>query len=576
MNILKVTTTSKSSLQALPPVGRRGNSARANRNGNCLRPWLMCALALCMALVTAGLVTTAAPVQAADPTLEITPVQGIVGSAVLIRLSNCTGMSSAWVAFVPISGTSISTVTTTYSIDSVSYSGSGEFTLGLTPAGSYKFCLNSNCDNATYFKNFTVLPSVIANQTGGLVGDVVDVWGNGFSASKPVSIFLDDVKMTTSDTDSFGSFPTAKFTFPPSKSGKHIIKVKDSETKFVDLVYTINPRVMLNPVSGCVGDTIQISGAGFPAVANVILSYDGADLVTVPTDARGSVLTSLKIPPCGDALHKIKLTDGLNPVISDLTVVPALTINQSTGWVGQSVTLNGSGFRKGNALLATYDSVNLSGSTVAQDGSFVYTFKVPKSQAGPHNINITDGISNRTATFIMESTPPPAPGLVAPAEGTRFTKDARFLWEGVTDPSGVTYSIEVADDSRFSKPVISQANLVQTYLDVQDSSKTLPSKSDGYYWRVKAIDGASNVGGWSVTGSFYKGVTIESVMSDMPAWTKFALIGVGMILFAFMVIFIRKNIMRVRYSDEEEAEEYPDDEYGGELESGNKSKGYLN
>jgi hypothetical protein len=66
-------------------------------------------------------------------------------------------------------------------------------------------------------------------------------------------------------------------------------------------------------------------------------------------------------------------------------------------------------------------------------------------------------------------------------------------------------------------------------------------------------------------------------MADMPSWTKFALIGVGLILFAFMVIFIRRNIMKVRYSDEEEEDTgYSDDEYGGELESGNKSKGYLN
>jgi len=578
MNIMKVTSVinkiTKSSLRMLLHRGHQDNSSGVNSNRSCIRPWMICSLVLCMSLVAAGLVTTAAPVQAADPTIEIVPVQGIVGSSVLIRILNCPG-SAAWVAFLPLSSAAIPTVTTSYPIDSLG-SGSGEFTIGLTPAGSYKFCLNSNCDNATYYKSFTVIPSVIANQTGGLVGDVVEVWGNGFSASKPVSIFLDDVKMTTSDTDSFGSFPTAKFTFPPAKFGKHIIKVKDSETKYVDLVYNINPRVMLNPVTGCVGDTIQISGAGFPAVANVIISYDGTDIATFPTDALGNVLTTLKVPPCGDALHKIKVTDGLNPVIRNITVVPAMTINQNTGYVGMSVTLNGSGFRNSNALLATYDNINLSGSTVALDGSFTYTFKIPKSTAGPHNINVTDGVSNRTASFTVESTPPPTPGLVAPAEGTRFTKDARFLWEGVTDPSGVTYVIEVADDARFSRPIISQSNLVQTYLDVPDSAKTLPSKSDGYYWRVKAIDGASNVGVWSVTGLFYKGITMESVMSDMPAWTKFALIGIGLILFTFMVLFIRKNIMRVRYSDEEDVDEYPDNEYDGELEAGNRSKGYLN
>jgi hypothetical protein len=583
MNVMKVTAEiykmSKSSLQALLHTGHTDISSQVNRNKNCIGPWMISALVLCIALIAAGFTATAAPAQAADPLpkIDISPVEGIVGSTILVRASYCVKNTSVWVTFTPPSGVTGSTFTVTIKTDDNGF-GSAELTVGLTPAGNYQI---SATDGGTVtptpnIKFFIVNPSVTLSQSGGLVGDTVEVWGNGFTPKKPIVILLDDVKVTTSETDDTGAFPNAKFVFPPSASGKHAILVKDYVTKPVTATYTINPRIMLNPVSGCVGDTIQISGAGFPAVANVILSFEGADIATVPTDARGSVLTTFKIPPCGDALHKIKLTDGLNPVISNITVVPAMTINQNTGYVGQSVTLNGSGFRSGNALLGTYDTINLSGSTVGQDGSFAYTFKIPKSTAGPHNINITDGVNNRSAAFTMESTPPPAPGLAAPSEGARFTKDARFVWETVTDPSGVTYTIEIADDTRFTQPVISQANLVQTYLDVPDSAKTLPGKSDGYYWRVKATDGASNVGPWSVIGSFYKGVTVESVMSDMPAWTKFALVGVGLILFVFMVIFIRRNIMRVRYSDEEEADEYSDDEYGGELEAGNKSKGYLN
>jgi len=270
------------------------------------------------------------------------------------------------------------------------------------------------------------------------------------------------------------------------------------------------------------------------------------------------------------------MTDGLNPVITDITVVPALIISQDNGWVGMGVTLNGTGFRSNNALLAVYDNTKLSGSTIDQKGSFTFTFNVPKSKAGLHNIQVTDGINNRTASFTVESTPPPAPGLLVPAEGDRFTKDARFFWETVSDPSGVTYVIEVADDARFSRPIISQAGMAQTYLDVPDSAKTLPGKSDLYYWRVKAVDGASNIGAWSVTGSFYKGVTVESVMADMPAWTKFALIGIGLLLFVFMVVFIRRNIMRVRYSDEADGEEYQDDEYYSDWQQSSSNNRYDN
>lgn len=578
MNSQKVTATvskvCKSSLPATLHERRQGDSSPVSRKNSLVAPWVLCLLVLCMALAAVGVAATMAPVMAATDNLSVSAQTGTFGDTVLVRVINAP--SNVWVTFYPDPNKWGTDKPSPVTISIVTNGGVGseEFDIGVTPAGEYLF----KADMWTTTLPFSVTPSIILSQPGGLVGDTLDVWGNGFAIEKPITVYFDDVKVTTSETDTYGSFPNARITVPPSAAGKHTVLVKDSEKKNqVKATYTINPRVLINPVSGCVGDAIQVSAAGFPAVSNVILSYDGVDLATVPTDARGSVLTTFKIPPCGDALHKVKLTDGLNPVISNITVVPAMTCSQSSGYVGMSVTLNGTGFRSGNALAGTYDSTGLSGSTVAMDGSFSYTFRIPKSTAGLHNINVTDGVNNRSVSFTMESTPPPAPGLVAPAEGTRFTKDARFLWEGVTDPSGVTYVIEIADDSRFTQPVISQSNLVQTYLDVPDAGKTLPGKSDGYYWRVKAVDGASNAGAWSVIGSFYKGVTVESVMADMPAWTKFTLIGVGLLLFAFMVIVIRRNIMQVRYSDEEEEPgEYPDDEYGGELESGNKSKGYLN
>lgn len=562
----------KHSFDLLPKSGLHNISSQNDGNSSSAWSLVIYFLLICMVMLAPHFITAVAPVQADDiPTMSITPVEGIPGSTIQIRLSYCVPNTSVWVTF----GSGTSGISATIPTDDRGF-GTGELTVGLIHGGTYQISANDGGSVAIKPVNFKVLPSVMLSQSGGMVGDTVELWGQGFASEKPIIVYLDDVKMTTSETDVLGSFPNTRFIFPPCTSGKHTILTKDSEGTSIKTFYNINPRVMLNPASGCVGDTIQVSAAGFSAVQNVILSYDGTDMATFPTDARGNINTTFKIPASSDAVHKIKMTDGLNPVITDITVVPALTISQDNGWVGMGVTLNGTGFRSNNALIAAYDNTKLSGSTIGQNGSFTFTFNVPKSKAGLHNINVTDGINNRTASFTVESTPPPAPGLVAPAEGDRFTKDARFLWETVPDPSGVTYVIEVADDARFSRPIISQAGMAQTYLDVPDNAKTLPGKSDLYYWRVKAVDGASNISEWSVTGSFYKGVTIESVMSDMPAWTKFALIGIGLLLFVFMVIFIRRNIMRVRYSDEADGEEYQDGEYYSDWQQSNSNNRYNN
>ena len=557
----------------LPPIsGLHSISSQRDENRIGASSLVIYFLLICMLMLAPHFITAVAPVQADNiPTMSITPVEGIPGSTIQIRLSYCVQNTSVWITF----GSGTSGISATIPTDDRGF-GTGELTVGLIHGGTYQISANDGSNGAIKPVNFKVLPSVTLSQSGGMVGDTVELWGHGFASEKPIIVYLDDVKMTTSETDALGSFPNTRFIFPPCASGKHTILTKDSEGTSVKTLYNINPRVMLNPASGCVGDTIQVSAAGFTAVQNVILSYDGTDMATFPTDARGNINTTFKIPASSDAVHKIKMTDGLNPVITDITVVPALIISQDNGWVGMGVTLNGTGFRSNNALLAVYDNTKLSGSTIDQKGSFTFTFNVPKSKAGLHNIQVTDGINNRTASFTVESTPPPAPGLLVPAEGDRFTKDARFFWETVSDPSGVTYVIEVADDARFSRPIISQAGMAQTYLDVPDSAKTLPGKSDLYYWRVKAVDGASNIGAWSVTGSFYKGVTVESVMADMPAWTKFALIGIGLLLFVFMVVFIRRNIMRVRYSDEADGEEYQDDEYYSDWQQSSSNNRYDN
>ena len=579
MNIRKVNAedyqTNKSSLPVLLYSGRRDHAALLYRNRDFLMPWMLCLLVLCMALVTASFMTITAPALAVapNPRIDISPAEGFVGSKVLVRILEFVPKRTVFVKFSRGLVGSPSIISVNVITDDLGFA-AAEFTIDLIPGGVYKISADDGTNIQT--GNFIVLPSVTLSQAAGVVGDLVTFWGNGFAAKKPVSIFLDDVKMGTSDTEDSGKFPNTKIIMPPLALGKHDIKIQDSEGNQVTKIYSANPRVIINPVSGCVGDIITISGAGYPALTNSVISLDGTDIATVTTDAFGNVNTTLKIPPIVDGVHKIKVSDGLNSIISEVTVVPAMTASQNAGYVDMNVTLNGTGFRSGNALQATYDKIKLGGSTVEQNGTFTYTFSIPKSKAGQHNINITDGVNNRTASFTVESTPPPTPNIVTPAEGSRLSKDTSFKWENVTDPSGVTYVIEVADDARFSQIVMTRADLVQAYLAVPDSEKALPGKPGAYYWRVKAIDGASNVGNWSVIGTFYKGATVQSVVSDMPVWTKFILTGIGLILFIAMVIFVRKNIMRVRYSAEADASGDSGSEYDTGWERSDRSNKYVN
>jgi uncharacterized repeat protein (TIGR01451 family) len=99
------------------------------------------------------------------------------------------------------------------------------------------------------------------------------------------------------------------------------------------------------------------------------------------------------------------------------------------------------------------------------------------------------------------------PGLIAPANGSA-TNNQRptFDWSSVTG-TGITYHIQVDDDSGFASPAIDQSGLTNT--DYTPGADLAPGV---YYWRVRTFDG-STPSNWSPTWSF----TIDTGMPQSQA-----------------------------------------------------------
>lgn len=111
-------------------------------------------------------------------------------------------------------------------------------------------------------------------------------------------------------------------------------------------------------------------------------------------------------------------------------------------------------------------------------------------------------------TFIVDATAPPAPALTFPADGgcSNDTTPA-FNWNNVADPcGGITYRIQVDDDSTFSTPVVDVSNLSAS------NHTSAPLAEGTYWWRVQATDGAGNLGPWSAVWT----VTIDTTPPPAP------------------------------------------------------------
>jgi len=98
-------------------------------------------------------------------------------------------------------------------------------------------------------------------------------------------------------------------------------------------------------------------------------------------------------------------------------------------------------------------------------------------------------------TFKVDTTPPPVPVLKSvPINSNTPT----FEWSSVFDPSGVTYTLQIARDLEFGSLQLTRTGLTTNTYAVT-SSEALPSGT--YYWCVKATDGVGNVS-WSEVESF--------------------------------------------------------------------------
>jgi len=111
--------------------------------------------------------------------------------------------------------------------------------------------------------------------------------------------------------------------------------------------------------------------------------------------------------------------------------------------------------------------------------------------------------------------------------------EAYFAWEDVDDLSGVTYTLQVASDADFTTIVLENKGLIYSEYTITKEEKLDPTeRKTPYYWRVKAVDGASNESEWTLPWLFYVGFS----------WTPYIWIGLGVLLLTILGFWVRRRM----------------------------------
>jgi hypothetical protein len=354
---------------------------------------------------------------------------------------------------------------------------------------------------------FTVGAGISTNKTSGPAGTSVTVSGTGFAASeKSIAITFDSTTVASNITANTSGAWTANFSVPTSAGGDHTISASGATTKATAVqtqIFTTLPSVIPDTSTGPAGSPVSLSGSGFaPNQPGIKILFDGQEMTTVSAKANGDWTATLTIPAVAAGSHTIGIAGAGN---IDLNISPlsykikaAASLTPETGTVGTTVIVKGTGFNSGGSITITYDDNNIVKTTADNSGNFSKSIIIPKSVAGEHEIRASDPNNSVSLIFNIEGNPPPVPKPASPADGQRLgfiNKIApTFTWVKVPTNGQVTYTFQLDSNPDFSNPLVEISGLTATKYTL-NQSEALP-KGD-YYWRVKAIDTASNESPWS-------------------------------------------------------------------------------
>lgn len=396
----------------------------------------------------------------------------------------------------------------------------------------------------------------------GKVGSEISISGEGLRPDQVINIKYDgaEVNIISGDimTNGEGEF-NSTIVVPEVPSGDYAVTAIDEAGNRPEAEFSVIPRIGLSPTSQDVNQAVEVRGTGFGAREQVVVTLDGTEVITTPvtlhTNRFGSLAGSFIIPPrpayTDGSLVIVGVRDeSHNAAEAELTVLPisaAISLSPETsqeapGHVGMELTVGGIWFVADTTLNVTYDNgeaAAVATTKTSPSRTFSVSFTVPPSAPGSHGVTASDGSNSVSAIFTMESARPLTPLPLQPATAVVIDVDIPFDWEDISDPSGVTYVLQVASDSDFAAIVFEKTGLTESEHTLGEEERLrLVARETPYYWRVKAVDGTLNESYWTVPGPFYVGSSPET---SVPGWAKYVGIGVGCGLAAFFIVRARRK-----------------------------------
>ncbi len=399
----------------------------------------------------------------------------------------------------------------------------------------------------------------------GPVGTEVEVRGTGFGYREDIFIYFEGDEVELVDdirANDVGSW-SGSFIVPQASQGLHDITAGGDYTDDADVVpvtFEVTPGISIDPKEGTVGSEFTVKGSGFgDRESDIEILFNGTAIKTgITADVDGLFEASVTVPEASMGEHEIGArgdeTRERDVETRVFEVEPSFTIEPLEGHVGTEIEVSAYGLPANATVTVAYAGQTKGTGTAGANGTLApitFTATHPQATHTPEQtVTVIFDDTTITRIFEMDSTPPPTPAPRAPEPGERIglvgKQTPTLAWTVVEDPSGVTYSLQIATAADFSQVLISKSGLVAQSSNVTVSpagtemrytlgeEEALPYGT--YYWRVQAVDGAMNESGWSASSSFKVGL--------LPTWALIVIAALAVILIAALVyvLIIRDRV----------------------------------
>jgi hypothetical protein len=187
---------------------------------------------------------------------------------------------------------------------------------------------------------------------------------------------------------------TATFEIPESCKGRYNVLASGDKDNSAYAVFTVKPGLTVSPEEGPVGTNVTIEGKGFAKNEADIELYFSDELVAedIGADANGSWNTNFQIPSSSKGNHEIDAqgdTSQLHEVEDTLfEVTPEISIDKSSGMVGDNLTVTGTGFVDDERDITIFFDEEEVVTEIRADerGYWEESFEVPEMTTGTYSV----------------------------------------------------------------------------------------------------------------------------------------------------------------------------------------------